>query len=123
MAVPAKREDFRETTMDARELADFVEALAEAEKLIGSTAAVVQRAKAKCHEEIFEHVDVISKRLSELRVRAEWLRLVALGVIEPSTAPELKAREGADRRVAVDRRVAGMRQQLLTHAARLRKTG
>lgn len=108
--------------MDARELADFVEALAEAEKLIGNTAAVVQRAKARCHDEIFEHVDVISKRLSELRVRSEWLRLVALGVIEPSTPPESKARQSADRRVAIDRRVIGMRKQLLEHAAKLKKT-
>jgi hypothetical protein len=108
--------------MDARELADFVEALAEAEKLIGSTAAVIQRAKARCHEDIFEHVDVISKRLSELRVRSEWLRLVALGVIEPSAPPELKGRQSADRRVAIDRRVAGMRKQLQAHAAKSRKT-
>jgi hypothetical protein len=109
--------------MDAGELADFVEALAEAERLIANTAAVVQRAKSRCHEEIFEHVDVISKRLSELRVRSEWLRLVALGVIEPSLAPEWKERQGVDRRVAVDRRVSGMRQQLLSHAAKLKKTG
>jgi hypothetical protein len=108
--------------MDVRELADFVEALAEAERLLGNTAAVVQRAKARCHEEIFEHVDVISKRLSELRVRSEWLRLVALGVIEPSTAPELKERQAADRRVAIDRRVTGMRKQLMAHAAKSRKT-
>jgi len=109
--------------MDARELADFAEALAEAEKLLASTAAIVQRAKARCHEEIFDHVDVISKRLSELRVRSEWLRLVALGVIEPPALPEGKERQGVDRRQAIDRRVAGMRQQLREHATKLRKVG
>jgi hypothetical protein len=109
--------------MDARELADFAEALAEAEKLIASTAAFVQRARARCHDEMFEHVDVISKRLSELRVRSEWLRLVALGVIEPESLPEHKERQGPDRRVAIDRRIAGMRQQLRAHEAKLRKVG
>jgi hypothetical protein len=109
--------------MDAREIADFVEALAEAERLIGSTAAVVQRAKLRCHQEIFEHVDVIAKRLSELRVRSEWLRLVVLGHIEAAPTPELKQRQLPDRRVAIDRRVAGMRQQLRAHGAKLRKAG
>lgn len=109
--------------MDARELADFTEALAEAETLIARTAAVVQRAKARCHDEIFEHVDVISKRLSELRTRSEWLRLVALGVIEAPALPEAKERQGVDRRVAIDRRVAGMRLQLRAHATKQRKVG
>lgn len=109
--------------MDARELTDFVEVLAEAEKLITNASAFVQRAKAKCHDEIYEHVDVISKRLSELRVRSEWLRLVALGVIEPPSLPDQKGRQGVDRRVAIDRRIAGMRQQLREHAAKLRKVG
>jgi len=108
--------------MDARELADFAEALAEAETLITRTAAVVQRARARSHEDIFEHVDVISKRLSELRVRTEWLRLVALGIIEPDSLPE-NHRQGVDRRVAIDRRIAGMRQQVRAHASKLRKVG
>lgn len=109
--------------MDTRELADFVEAIAEAEKLIARTAAIVQRAKSRSHGEIYEHVDVISKRLSELRVRSEWLRLVVLGIIEFSASPDPKERQGVDRRVAIDRRVAGMRKQLLAHTAKLRKIG
>lgn len=109
--------------MDARELADFVEALAAAEKLIASSAALVQRAKSKCHDEVFEHVDVISKRLSELRVRSEWLRLVALGVIEPPSRPDRAERQGVDRRVSIDRRIASMRQQLREHEAKRRKVG
>jgi len=113
---------FAGAAMDAREMADFVEALAEAERLIASTSAAVQRAKSRCHEDIFEHVDVIAKRLSELRVRSEWLRLVVLGDIEPAASPELRERELADRRVSIDRRVVGMRKQLLARAEKLKKS-
>ena len=108
--------------MDAAELAEFAEAIAEAEKLIARTAVVIQRAKARSHGEIYEHVDVISKRVFELRVRCEWLRLVALGAIEPAS-PDSKERQGVDRRNAIDRRVAGMRKQLLTRTAKLQKVG
>jgi len=109
--------------MDAREQAEFAEAIAEAEKLIARTAAVIQRAKSRSHGEIYEHVDVISKRLFELRVRSEWLRLVALGAIEPSTSADPKARQGVDRRTAIDRRVANMRKQLVSRTAKLQKVG
>ena len=109
--------------MDAREQAEFAEAIAEAEKLIARTALVIQRAKSKSHGEIYEHVDVISKRLFELRVRSEWLRLVVLGAIEPSTAADPKARQGVDRRTAIDRRVANMRKQLVSRTAKLQKVG
>jgi hypothetical protein len=108
--------------MDAAELAEFAEAIAEAEKLIARTAVVIQRAKARSHGDIYEHVDVISKRVFELRVRCEWLRLVALGAIEPAS-PDSKERQGVDRRNAIDRRVAGMRKQLLTRTAKLQKVG
>ena len=107
--------------MDAREQAEFAEAIAEAEKLIARTAVVIQRAKSRSHGEIYEHVDVISKRVFELRVRCEWLRLVVLGVIEPSTSADPKARQGVDRRNAIDRRVASMRKQLLSCAAKIQK--
>ena len=109
--------------MDAAELAEFAEAIAEAEKLIARTAVVIQRAKSRSHGEIYEHVEVISKRVFELRVRSEWLRLVVLGVIEPSAAVDPKVRQGVDRRNAIDRRVAGMRKQLLTRTAKLQKVG
>ena len=108
--------------MDAAELAEFAEAIAEAEKLIARTAVVIQRAKSRSHGEIYEHVDVISKRLFELRVRSEWLRLVALGAIEPAS-PDPKERQGVDRRNAIDRRVTGMRKQLLSRTAKLKKVG
>jgi hypothetical protein len=109
--------------MDAREQAEFAEAIAEAEKLIARTAVVIQRAKSRSHGEIYEHVDVISKRLFELRVRSEWLRLVALGAIEPPATPDPKERQGVDRRNAIDRRVAGMRKQLLSRTAKVQKVG
>ncbi len=109
--------------MDARELAEFGEAIAEAEQLIARTAAVIQRAKSRSHGQFYEHVDIMSKRVSELRVRCEWLRLVAAGVIEPPTVEELKERHGVDRRNAIDRRVAGMRKQLNSSTAMLKKVG
>jgi hypothetical protein len=109
--------------MDAREKADFAEAIAEAEKLIARTAAVIQRAKSRSHGEIYEHVDVISKRVSELRVQCEWLRLVVLGAIEPPAPADPKVRQGVDRRLAIDRRVEGMRRQLHSLAEKLRKAG
>jgi hypothetical protein len=109
--------------MDAGEQAQFVEAIAEAEKLIVRTEAFIQRAKSRCHGEIYEHVDVISKRAFELRVRCEWLRLVVLGVIDPSPSAGAKQRQVVDRRHTIDRRVASMRKQLLLHAAKLPKVG
>jgi predicted component of type VI protein secretion system len=91
---------------------DFVEAMAEAEKCIQRTQAALQRAKSKCHADVYEHLDVISKRAYELRVRSEWLRLAVLGVIEP-TAVDPHVRQNVDRRSAIDRRVEGMRRQVL----------
>jgi hypothetical protein len=107
--------------MNVAEQAAFAEAIAEAENLIARTEAVIQRAKSQCHGEVYEDVDVIAKRTFELRVRCEWLRLVVLGVIEPSTSADAKERQGADRRNAIDRRVSGMRKQLLAHAAKVQK--
>jgi hypothetical protein len=109
--------------MDQREQDQFVEAIAEAEKLIIRTEAFIQRAKSGCHGEIYEHVDVISKRAFELRVRCEWLRLVVLGVIDPSPSADAKARQVVDRRHTIDRRVASMRKQVLGHAAKVPKGG
>lgn len=109
--------------MDERERAEFAEAIAEAETLVARTAAVIQRAKSRSHGEIYEHVDVISKRVCELRVHCEWLRLVVLGAIEPSTRKDPKARQVVDRRLAIDRRVEGMRKQVLALNAKVRKVG
>jgi hypothetical protein len=99
--------------MDVQEQAEFAEVIAEAEKLIVRSAAVIQRAKSRCHGEVYEHVDVLAKRIFEVRVWCEWLRLVVLGAIEPSTSADPKERQGVDRRHAVDRRVASIRKALL----------
>jgi hypothetical protein len=97
--------------MENEEQREFVQAMAEVEASIQRAQAALQRAKWKCHGEIYEHLDVISKRAYELKVRSEWLRLAVLGAIEPAAVPQ--ARENADRRSAIDRRVEGMRRQVL----------
>lgn len=99
--------------MDAAEQAQFAEYIAEAQKLFERSQAVLQRAKARCHGEIYEHVDVIAKRAYELKVRAEWLRLAVLGEIDPAAESAHSARALPDRRNSIDRRVAGMRKQIL----------
>ncbi len=109
--------------MEERERKDFVEAMAEAELLIQRTQGALQRAKSMCHGDIYEHLDVISKRAYELRVRSEWLRLAVLGVIEPSMLADPNGRQGADRRAAIDRRVEGMRKQLLALTSKSKKAG
>ena len=100
--------------MENGERREFVAAMAEAEDLIRRTQEVLQRAKSKCHADVYEHLDVISKRAYELKVRSEWLRLTVLGAIEPA-AVDAQARE-TDRRSAIDRRVKGMRKQVLAAA-------
>jgi hypothetical protein len=108
--------------MEKVEQSEFVAAMAEAEELIKRAQAALQRAKSKCHADVYEHLDVISKRAYELKVRSEWLRLAVLGAIEPA-AVDPHARESVDRRSAIDRRVEGMRKQVLAatqlHALRL----
>ncbi|SRR5258706_8498999 len=107
--------------MENEEQREFVQAMAEVEASIQRAQAALQRAKWKCHGEIYEHLDVISKRAYELKVRSEWLRLAVLGAIEPAAANP-QARESADRRSAIDRRVEGMRRQVLA-ISRLSSTG
>ena len=99
--------------VDRLEQREFSEAMAEAESLIARAEAAMQRARSRCHGEHYEHVEVISKRIYELRVRTEWLRLVVLGEIEPASVP-FGVRLTVDRRSAIDRRVQSMRQQLLS---------
>jgi len=103
--------------MEIGEEGDFLDAMAEAEELIQRVQAALQRAKATCHGDVYDHLDVISKRAYELKVRSEWLRLAVLGAIEPPVV-DPKAREGVDRRSAIDRRVEGMRKQVLAATRR-----
>jgi hypothetical protein len=97
--------------MEIEEQREFTLALAEAEELIQRTQAALQRARARCHADVYEHLDLIAKRTYEIKVRSAWLRLVVLRAIEPVAEPQ--ARENVDRRAAIDRRVEGMRRQVL----------
>ena len=103
--------------MESGEQREFVEAMAEAEEHIRRILSALQRAKSKSHADIYEHLDVITKRAYELKVRSEWLRLAVLGAIEPA-AVDSHPRESVDRRSAIDRRVEGMRREVLAATQR-----
>ena len=100
--------------MDKAEHEQFLASVAKAAKLIRQAQTDLQRARDACHGELYEHLNLIFTRGYELQVRLEWVRHVALGNVElkvPEFDPE--NREAPDRRRSVDRRVAGMRKQLL----------
>jgi len=100
--------------MDPFEHAQFLAAIAEATKHIRLAQAELRRARGVCHGELYEHIDLIFTRAYELQVRVDWMRQVALGKLPAKADPDSEHREqGPDRRRAVDRRVAGMRKQLL----------
>jgi len=98
--------------MQTQERREFVEAMIEATELIRRTQAALQRAKSKCNGQLYEHLDVASKRVYEVKVISDWLRLAALGGIQPSVV-DPEARDSVDRRAAIDRRVEGMRREVL----------
>jgi len=103
--------------MNAQERAEFRDALAETAKLLRLAQETVQRARAQCHGEIYEQVDVMSKRVYELWVKAEWLRDgVARGGTPANASGDANARI-IDRRRDIDRRVVGMRNELLASGA------
>jgi hypothetical protein len=89
----------------------FLEAMAEAAKLIEFSQAALKRARAQCEGEIHEGVDLIFKRAFELRVKSDWLRYTVLGKIEDT---QENGRQGSDRRIGFDRRIAGMQKKILT---------
>src|SRR3954468_10466363 len=99
--------------MDVIEKTKFVDALAEAAKLLELAQAQLQRARAQSQGELYERVDLIAKRAFELKVKADWMRYSALGKIEVTAAND---RVGSDRRVAIDRRIIGMQRKLLSAA-------
>jgi hypothetical protein len=78
--------------------------------------AAVQRARSQCHAHIYEHVDLISKRLYELKVTSEWLHQGMLGRFDLVSQGEMHGRQSPDRRNDIDRRIAGMRKHLLSLA-------
>jgi hypothetical protein len=103
--------------MDTEERTRFLEAMAETAKLVRQAQRALQRARAQCHGEVYEHIDLMCTRAYELQVRAEWIEHVALGTVK-LTIEEIdpQVRQGPDRRRSVDRRIAGMKQQLLKEA-------
>ncbi len=98
--------------MDDIEKAKFADALAEAGKLLELTQARLQRARSLSEgDQSYERVDLISKRVFELKVKADWLQYSVLGRIHAAGGND---RVGSDRRVAVDRRIVGMQKLLLS---------
>ena len=96
--------------MDETQERKFLDALAEATKLLELAQTQMQRARTQCSGELYEKVDLFSKRVFELKVRADWLRYSVLGKIE------LNDRQGSDRRVGIDRRIVGMQKRILSVA-------
>ena len=99
--------------MDDIENAKFVDSLAHAAKLLELAQAHLQRARSQCDGELYERVDLISKRAFELKVKSDWVRYAVLGKIHVDAAND---RVGSDRRVTVDRRIVGMQKLLLSVA-------
>jgi hypothetical protein len=96
--------------MDDSQKARFVDALAEAAKLLELAQTQLQRARTQCKGEVYERVDLLSKRAFELKVKSDWLRYSKLGKIE------FNDRQGSDRRVGIDRRIVGMQKRILSVA-------
>ena len=103
--------------MDVRERAEFLDAMRKTVRLIRLTQATLQRARSQCHGEVYEQVNSMTRQVYELRSKSEWLRYAALarGELSPR-APDLEGRQGADRRVGIDRRVRAIRQRLFPAA-------
>jgi hypothetical protein len=100
--------------MELTEKLQFMQAVEEAQEQLERSLAALRRAKASCHGEVFEQADVLAKRAYEVKVQVEWLRLVVAGAIDASAGSENGApRSLPDRRYSLDRRVAGMRRQIL----------
>ena len=98
--------------MSVGEQADFLAAMAKVADLIKTTQAALQRARTLCHGQIFDEVDLMSKRLYELKVKSEWVAHAVQGKVELPKA-DAEGRQTSDRRLALDRRVAGMKKQLI----------
>ena len=92
----------------------FLEAMAEAAKLIEFSQAALNRARAQCTGEVHDGVELIFKRAFELRVKSDWLRYTVLGKIEDTQA---NGRQGSDRRAGFDRRIVGMQKKILAVAS------
>ena len=103
--------------MDTGEQTRFLEAMAEAGRLVRQAQTALHRARAQCHGDVYEHIDLMCTRAYELLVKTEWIQHVALGNVKITLeAIDPEIRHGPDRRRSVDRRIAGMRKQLLEKA-------
>jgi hypothetical protein len=104
--------------MNVRERAEFLDAMRKTIRLIKLTQATLQRARTQCHGEVYEQINLMTKRAYELRTKSEWLRYTALTRAELSVPQaDAESRQGMDRRIGIDRRIQAMRQQLLPAAA------
>ena len=104
--------------MDTEERTRFLAAMAETAKLIRLAQTALRQARAQCHGEVYEHINLMCTRAYELQVRSEWIQQVALGSVKLTIeAIDPQIRQGPDRRRSVDRRIAGMRKQLLPEAS------
>jgi hypothetical protein len=100
--------------MDADERTRFLEAMGEAARLVRQAQIALRRARAQCHGEVYEQVEVMCTRAYELQVTSEWLQHVVVGNVALNvSAANDQNRQGPDRRKSVDRRIAGMRKQML----------
>ena len=103
--------------MDTEERTRFLAAMAETAKLIRLAQTALRQARAQCHGEVYEHINLMCTRAYELQVRSEWIQQVALGSVKLTIeAIDPQIRQGPDRRRSVDRRIAGMRKQMLERA-------
>ena len=99
--------------MDANEQTRFLEAMTEAARLIRQAQTTLHRARAQCHGDVYDHIDLMCTRAYELLVKTEWIQHLALGNVKITLeAIDPEIRQGPDRRRSVDRRIAGMRKQL-----------
>jgi len=100
------------------ERTEFLLAMVEASNTIASVQAALQRAQRQCHGEIYDHVELMSRRLYELRIKSDWLRYAALEKVElPLQYADGEGRQGVDRRLSLDRRIISLRKQLLEASA------
>ena len=99
--------------MNDVEKARFTDALSQAAKMLELAQSQLQRARSQSAGELYDRVDLISKRVFELKVKTDWLRYSVLGKVEDTTA---NGRVSSDRRVGIDRRLVGMQKKLLSVA-------
>jgi len=99
--------------MDDIEKTRCIDSLAHAARLLELAQAHLHRARSQCTGEVYNRVDLISKRAFELKVKSDWLRYSILGKIHVDAAND---RVGSDRRVGIDRRIVGMQKLLVSVA-------